>query len=96
MQVPNGNHRTTDSSSLRVREQGLVLPTPPTPLGDYVEPFDAGNLLFLSGMLPLAKVSRNLATLSSGSVITYVQNNPFIYREKLVTMIVIGYSTWQY
>jgi enamine deaminase RidA (YjgF/YER057c/UK114 family) len=32
---------------------GLVLPAPPTPLGAYVESSDAGNLLFLSGMLPV-------------------------------------------
>jgi enamine deaminase RidA (YjgF/YER057c/UK114 family) len=53
MQVPSGNKRITAPSS-RVRELGLVLPTPPTPLGTYVESSDAGNLLFLSGILPVA------------------------------------------
>jgi enamine deaminase RidA (YjgF/YER057c/UK114 family) len=53
MQVPSGNQRITAPSS-RVRELGLVLPTPPTPLGTYVESSDAGNLLFLSGILPVA------------------------------------------
>ena len=33
---------------------GLVLPAPPTPLGAYVESVEAGNLLFLSGILPVA------------------------------------------
>jgi enamine deaminase RidA (YjgF/YER057c/UK114 family) len=42
-----------------VRELGLVLPAPPTPLGAYVEASDTGNLLFLSGMLPV--VDRKLA-----------------------------------
>jgi enamine deaminase RidA (YjgF/YER057c/UK114 family) len=37
-----------------VSELGLVLPAPPTPLGAYVESSAAGNLLFLSGMLPVA------------------------------------------
>lgn len=53
MQAPSGNQRITAPSS-RVRELGLVLPTPPTPLGAYVESSDAGNLLFLSGILPVA------------------------------------------
>jgi len=38
---------------------GIVLPAPPTPLGAYVESSDAGNLLFLSGTLPV--VNRKLA-----------------------------------
>jgi enamine deaminase RidA (YjgF/YER057c/UK114 family) len=32
----------------------MVLPATPTPLGAYVESSDAGNLLFLSGTLPVA------------------------------------------
>jgi enamine deaminase RidA (YjgF/YER057c/UK114 family) len=51
MQAPSGNQRITTSS--RVRELGLVLPTPPKPLGAYVESSDVGNLLFLSGILPV-------------------------------------------
>jgi len=54
MPAPNGNKRVTGSLSSRVRELGLVLPTPPTPLGAYVKSADAGNLLFLSGVLPVA------------------------------------------
>ncbi len=49
----HGDQRITSPSS-RVRELGLVLPTPPTPLGAYVESSDAGNLLFLGGILPVA------------------------------------------
>jgi enamine deaminase RidA (YjgF/YER057c/UK114 family) len=37
----------------RLRELGIVLPPPPTPLGAYVEATRSGNLLFLSGMLPV-------------------------------------------
>jgi len=40
-------------------ELGIVLPSPPTPLGAYVESADTGNLLFLSGTLPV--VNRKLA-----------------------------------
>jgi enamine deaminase RidA (YjgF/YER057c/UK114 family) len=40
-------------------DQGIVLPAPPTPLGAYVESSDTGNLLFLSGTLPV--VNRKLA-----------------------------------
>lgn len=32
---------------------GIELPTPPTPLGAYVESVRTGNLLFLSGTLPV-------------------------------------------
>jgi enamine deaminase RidA (YjgF/YER057c/UK114 family) len=37
----------------RLRELGVVLPTPPSPLGAYVETARAGSLLFVSGTLPL-------------------------------------------
>src|SRR5256886_15981245 len=48
-------HRITtkDGLSSRLSDLGIVLPAPPTPLGAYVESSDAGNLLFLSGMLPV-------------------------------------------
>jgi enamine deaminase RidA (YjgF/YER057c/UK114 family) len=37
----------------RLQELGIVLPNPPHPLGAYVEAVQAGDLLFLSGMLPV-------------------------------------------
>jgi enamine deaminase RidA (YjgF/YER057c/UK114 family) len=37
----------------RLKELGINLPHPPTPLGAYVEAVQAGNLLFLSGTLPV-------------------------------------------
>ena len=37
----------------RLRELGLVLPKPPTPLGNYIEVNQVGSLLFLSGTLPI-------------------------------------------
>jgi enamine deaminase RidA (YjgF/YER057c/UK114 family) len=37
----------------RLKELGIVLPQPPTPLGAYVEAVRTGNLLFLSGTLPV-------------------------------------------
>lgn len=40
--------------SARLREIGLVLPQPPTPLGHYIEVNQVGSLLFLSGTLPIA------------------------------------------
>src|SRR5438445_3613863 len=59
MPAPSGNKPVAPSPSSRVRELGLVLPAPPTPLGAYVESSGAGNLLFLSGTLPV--VNRKLA-----------------------------------
>jgi enamine deaminase RidA (YjgF/YER057c/UK114 family) len=60
MPAPNGNKPVGRSPSSRVSELGIVLPSPPTPLGAYVESSDAGNLLFLSGTLPV--VNGKLAT----------------------------------
>jgi enamine deaminase RidA (YjgF/YER057c/UK114 family) len=37
----------------RLAKLGIQLPDPPTPLGSYVEAVQTGNLLFLSGMLPV-------------------------------------------
>jgi enamine deaminase RidA (YjgF/YER057c/UK114 family) len=37
----------------RLRDLGIVLPNVPRPLGSYVESVQSGNLLFLSGMLPV-------------------------------------------
>src|ERR1700726_2110737 len=59
MLARSGNKSVARTPSSRVSELGLVLPAPPTPLGAYVESSDAGNLLFLSGILPV--VDRKLA-----------------------------------
>jgi enamine deaminase RidA (YjgF/YER057c/UK114 family) len=59
MQAPSGNRIVKGNPSSRLSELGIVLPTPPTPLGSYVEASDTGNLLFLSGTLPV--VNRKLA-----------------------------------
>ncbi len=37
----------------RLQDLGIVLPDAPHPLGAYVEAVQSGNLLFLSGMLPI-------------------------------------------
>lgn len=37
----------------RLHELGIQLPTAPTPFGTYAEAVQTGNLLFLSGMLPV-------------------------------------------
>ncbi|MBV8098508.1 MAG: RidA family protein [Verrucomicrobia bacterium] len=37
----------------RLRELGVILPAPPSPLGAYVETSGTGFLLFVSGTLPL-------------------------------------------
>ena len=36
----------------RLKELGIQLPAPPEPFGIYAEAVQAGNLLFLTGMLP--------------------------------------------
>jgi len=59
MREPSGNKPVGNGPSARLSELGIALPAPPTPLGAYVESSDAGNLLFLSGTLPV--VNRKLA-----------------------------------
>ena len=59
MPAPSGDPPLARGPSSRMSELGLVLPAPPTPLGAYVESSETGNLLFLSGMLPV--VDRKLA-----------------------------------
>jgi enamine deaminase RidA (YjgF/YER057c/UK114 family) len=44
---------TTDSAEQRLKDLGISLPRPPSPLGAYVETIQTGNLLFLSGTLPV-------------------------------------------
>ncbi len=41
------------SAEQRLKDLGIVLPSPPKPLGAYVEAVQAGSLLFLSGTLPM-------------------------------------------
>jgi enamine deaminase RidA (YjgF/YER057c/UK114 family) len=41
------------SAERRLTELGIELPSPPTPIGAYVESVQAGNLLYLSGVLPV-------------------------------------------
>ncbi len=58
MQSPTLNKTLTAGLNSRLDKLGIVLPAPPTPLGAYVESSDTGDLLFLSGMLPV--VNRKL------------------------------------
>lgn len=41
------------SAEVRIEQLGIALPAPPKPLGAYVPSVQVGNLLFLSGTLPL-------------------------------------------
>jgi enamine deaminase RidA (YjgF/YER057c/UK114 family) len=51
--MPSGKKSVTSGPNSRISALGITLPAPPTPLGAYVESSDAGNLLFLSGTLPV-------------------------------------------
>ena len=42
-----------DGPELRLQHLGIQLPAAPTPFGNYVEATQTGNLLFLSGTLPV-------------------------------------------
>lgn len=55
MPEPSGNRTAAVGPAERLDELGIVLPAPPIPLGAYVESADTGNLLFLSGTLPLVQ-----------------------------------------
>lgn len=46
-------HAPAVGAEQRLEDLGIVLPPPPTPFGAYVEAAQIGNLLYLSGMLPV-------------------------------------------
>lgn len=53
MPEPNGNLNVGRGPAQRLEDLGITLPAAPKPLGAYVETSDVGNLLFLSGILPV-------------------------------------------
>lgn len=55
----SGSKTVKGGPSARLSELQIELPSPPTPLGAYIESSDIGSLLFLSGMLPV--VNQKLA-----------------------------------
>jgi enamine deaminase RidA (YjgF/YER057c/UK114 family) len=49
----NQNPESLRNPEGRLKDLGIRLPIAPTPFGSYVEAVQVGNLLFLSGMLPV-------------------------------------------
>ena len=49
----SGKRPQAGSAESRLKDLGIHLPAAPTPFGTYVEARQTGNLLFLSGMLPV-------------------------------------------
>lgn len=49
----SGKGSQPPNAERRLQELGIELTPPPTPFGSYVEAVKTGNLLFLSGMLPV-------------------------------------------
>jgi enamine deaminase RidA (YjgF/YER057c/UK114 family) len=49
----SGKQSRLNGADGRLEELGIELPPSPTPFGSYVEVLQTGNLLFLSGMLPV-------------------------------------------
>lgn len=49
----NGKQKPQGGADQRLEEMGIQLPAAPTPFGSYVEALQTGNLVFLSGMLPV-------------------------------------------
>ena len=45
--------KAASEAEKRLAETGIELPSPPTPFGAYAEAVRSGNLLFLSGTLPV-------------------------------------------
>jgi enamine deaminase RidA (YjgF/YER057c/UK114 family) len=45
--------KPTAGAEHRIHSPGIELPPAPTPFGNYVETLQSGNLLFLTGMLPV-------------------------------------------
>ena len=57
----------------RVRELGLVLPEPATPVGSYVPGVQVGNILFMSGHGPFDSQGRTTAQGKVGRTMTTEQ-----------------------
>lgn len=55
MNDPEPYRPAQSSAEQRLHDHNIELPPVPTPLGAYVEVVQTGNLLFLSGMLPVAE-----------------------------------------
>jgi len=53
MNNPMSHHTVQAGAEQRLHDHNIQLPPVPTPLGAYVEVVQTGNLLFLSGMLPV-------------------------------------------
>lgn len=53
MNNPMSYSSTQVGAEQRLHDHNIQLPALPTPLGSYVEVVQTGNLLFLSGMLPV-------------------------------------------
>jgi enamine deaminase RidA (YjgF/YER057c/UK114 family) len=53
MNNPLSSHTMQTSAEQRLHDNNIELPPVPTPLGAYVEVVQTGNLLFLSGILPV-------------------------------------------
>src|SRR5882757_646966 len=53
MQNRLSTNTTSAGAEQRLKDLGLILPRSPTPLGAYVEAVQTGNLLYLSGTLPV-------------------------------------------
>ena len=51
-EVLSGDGSRLATAEQRLRQLGIKLPAPPEPFGIYAEAVQAGNLLFLTGMLP--------------------------------------------
>jgi hypothetical protein len=51
-QMVTGDSSRAAGAEQRLKELGINPPSPPEPFGAYAEAVQAGNLLFLSGMLP--------------------------------------------
>ncbi|MCA9257043.1 MAG: RidA family protein, partial [Phycisphaerales bacterium] len=48
-------------TSEKLKELGIVLPPPPRPVGSYVSGLKTGNLVFVSGQIPLENGAITLA-----------------------------------
>jgi len=51
--ILSGGGSRLATAEQRLRQLSIELPAPPEPFGIYAEAVQTGNLLFLTGMLPL-------------------------------------------
>jgi hypothetical protein len=75
------------SAEERLKELGIELPAPPEPFGTCVEAVQAGNLLFLSVMLPTeGRLAKFVGRVGAASIELTASDSPRLNKRCLLVL----------